>query len=185
VVGPVLPRFPAGVQIDGYRQHVYTRDARVPTGTPLLRWNIGNSIFDKARCFVTDEPFLPSLGRTGGEDTVFLRQLTRRGCKMVWCGEAIAWESVPADRLEADYLLRQAFRGAQTTTFVCTIVKPREIGRALRLMAAGFVQVALYGPAALTLKALRHERWLPVMAKAVGGLGKLLWHPSLHLKMYR
>jgi succinoglycan biosynthesis protein ExoM len=185
VVGPVLPRFPEGAAIDAYRRHVYTRDARVPTGTPLLRWNIGNSIFDKARCFVEAEPFLPRLGRTGGEDTVFLRQLTRRGGKMVWCGEAVAWESVPADRLEAEYLLRRAFRGAQTTTFVCTVVKPREWGRALRFMAAGCVQAVLYGPPALVLKAIKHERWLPMMAKAVAGLGKLFWHPSLHLRMYR
>jgi hypothetical protein len=185
VVGPVLPRFPADASVDDYRRRVYTRDAGVPTGTPLLRWNIGNSIFDKARCFVCEEPFLPRLGRTGGEDTVFLRQLTRRGCKMVWCGEAVAWESVPADRLEPEYLLRRAFRGAQTTTFVCTAVKPRELGRALRLMAGGCVQLALYGPLALILKAMQHERSLPVMAKAVSGLGKLLWHPSLHLRMYR
>ena len=185
VVGPVLPRFPEGAEIDSYRQRVYTRDARLPTGTRLLRWNIGNSLFDKARCFLDAEPFLPRLGRTGGEDTVFLRQLTRRGRTMVWCGEAVAWESVPADRLEADYLLRRAFRGAQTTTFVCTTVRPREWGRALRLMAAGSAQVALYGPLALAMKAIRHERWLPIMAKAAGGLGKLFWHPSLHLRMYR
>jgi succinoglycan biosynthesis protein ExoM len=185
VVGPVLPRFPDSVRVDAYRKHVYTRDARVPTGTPLLRWNIGNSIFDRARCFVAAEPFLPRLGRTGGEDTVFLRQLTRRGCRMVWCGEAIAWENVPADRLEPQYLLRRAFRGAQTATFVCTIVQPRELGRALRLMMGGSVQVALYGPVALLLKAWKHEHWLPMMAKAVAGLGKLLWHPSLHLRMYR
>ena len=131
------------------------------------------------------EPFLPRLGRTGGEDTVFLRQLTRRGRTMVWCGEAIAWESVPADRLEPEYLLRRAFRGAQTTTFVCTTVKPREWGRVLRLMAGGCVQVTLYGPMALAMKAMRHERSLPVMAKAMQGLGKLFWHPSLHLRMYR
>jgi succinoglycan biosynthesis protein ExoM len=185
VVGPVLPRFPDGAAIDAYRRRVYTRDARMSTGTRLLRWNIGNSIFDRARCFVGDEPFLPRLGRTGGEDTVFLRQLTRRGRTMVWCGEAVAWERVPADRLDADYLLRRAFRGAQTTTFVCTAVKPRELGRALRLMAGGCAQLVLYGPAALVMKAMRHDSWLPVMAKAVGGLGKLLWHPSLHLRMYR
>jgi hypothetical protein len=185
VVGPVLPRFPEGAAIDAYRRRVYTRDALLPTGSPLLRWNIGNSLFDKARCFVGPKPFLPRLGRSGGEDTVFLRQMTRRGCTMVWCGEAIAWESVPLDRLEAGYLLRRAFRGAQTTTYVCTAVKPRELGRALRFMATGCIQVALYGPVALALKALNHERWLPVMAKAVGGLGKLLWHPSLHLRMYQ
>ena len=185
VVGPVLPHFPEGAAIDAYRRFAYTRDARLPTGAPLLRWNIGNSLINKARCFTGPEPFLPWLGRTGGEDTVFLRQMTRRGCKMVWCGEAVAWESVPAERLEPDYLLRRAFRGAQTTTFVCTTVRPRELGRALRLMAAGFVQMVLYGPVALALKAIHHEKWLPVMAKAVGGLGKVLWHPGLHLRMYR
>jgi succinoglycan biosynthesis protein ExoM len=185
VVGPVLPRFPDGVAIDAFRRRVYTRDARMPTGAQLLRWNIGNSIFDKARCFVDAEPFLPRLGRTGGEDTVFLRQLTRRGRTMVWCGEAIAWESVPPDRLDADYLLRRAFRGAQTATFVCTTVRPREWGRALRLMGGGCAQVALYGPPALAMKAIHHKSWLPVMAKAAAGLGKLLWHPSLHLRMYR
>jgi succinoglycan biosynthesis protein ExoM len=185
VVGPVLPRFPDGVAIDAYRRRTYTRDAQLPTGTPLLRWNIGNSLFDKARCFVGPEPFLPRLGRTGGEDTVFLRQMTRRGCTMVWCGEAIAWETVPADRLEPKYLLRRAFRGAQTTTFVCTTVRPRELGRALRFMAAGGVQVLLYGPPAFALKIMKHERWLPVMAKAVAGLGKIFWHPGLHLRMYR
>jgi len=185
VVGAVLPHFPEGVAIDAYRRHAYTRDARAPTGTPLLRWNIGNSLFDKARCFIGPEPFLLKLGRTGGEDTVFIRQMTRRGCKMVWCAEAPAWETVPAERLEPDYLLRRAFRGAQTTTFVCTTVQPRELGRALRFMAVGCAQVVLYGPAALALKAARHDRWLPMMAQAVGGLGKLLWHPSLHLRMYR
>ena len=185
VVGPVLPHFPDGIEIDPYRRFAYTRDARVPTGTALLRWNIGNSLFDRARCFTGPEPFLPRLGLTGGEDTVFLRQMTRRGCKMVWCAEAPAWEAVPAERLEPDYLLRRAFRGAQTTTFVCAAVKPRELGRALRFMSVGLAQVALYGPAALALKAMKHERWLPTMAKAVGGLGKLLWHPGLHLRMYR
>jgi succinoglycan biosynthesis protein ExoM len=185
VVGPVLPHFPEGVAIDAYRRRVYTRDARLPTGTRLLRWNIGNSIFDKAKCFVGAEPFLPKLGRTGGEDTVFLRQMTRRGCKMMWCAEALAWESVPAERLEPAYLLRRAFRGAQTTTFACTAVKPRELGRALRFMAGGFVQMVLYGPAAFALKAIRHKDWLPVMAKAVGGLGKVFWLPGLHLRMYR
>jgi glycosyl transferase family 2 len=186
VVGPVYPRFPAEAgEADTYRRRVYTRDARVATGTPLLRWNIGNSLFDKARCFVEAEPFLPRLGRTGGEDTVFLRQLTRRGGTMVWCAEAVVWETVPADRLAPDYLLRRAFRGAQTATFVCASVTPREWVRALRLMAVGCVQAALYGPPALALKALKNERWLPLMAKAVAGLGKLLWHPSLHLRMYR
>jgi len=186
VVGPVYPRFPASAdEIDPYTRRVYTRDACVPTGTPLPRWRIGNSIFRREHCFIGAEPFDPRLGLSGGEDTVFLRQMTRRGCKMVWCGEAMVWETVPADRLDPKYLLRRAFRGAQTSTFVCTAVKPRELGRALRLMTVGCAQIVLYGPAGLALKMLNHRGWLPVMAKAAGGLGKLFWHPGLHLQLYR
>lgn len=185
-VGPVYPRFPsAGEPVGAYARQVYTRDANAPNGTRLLRWNIGNSIFRKATCFVSPEPFDVRLGLSGGEDTVFLRQLTRRGCTMIWVGDAKVWESVPADRLEPRYLLRRAFRGAQTTTFVCTAVRPRELGRAARLMATGCVQVAVYGPSALVLRWLQRDAWLPAMAKAVGGLGKVLWHPRLHLQLYR
>src|SRR5262249_56290215 len=92
---------------------------------------------------------------------------------------------VPAGRVEPGYLRRRAFRGAQTATFTCTRVRPRDLRRATRLMAGGAVQVLLYGPVALALKGLRHKSWLPLMAKAVGGLGKVVWHPSPHLRMDR
>lgn len=187
VIGPVYPRFPAGAPaIDTYRRQVFTRDANLPTGTALARWSgIGNTLLDKERCFLTDQPFDPRLGLAGGEDTVFLRQLFRRGGKIVWCAEAAAWETVAVDKLASRFLLRRAFRGGQTTTFVCTAVAPPERGRAAGWMAVGCVQFVLYTPAALLLRALRHERWLPVMVKAVGGLGKVFWHPNLHLRLYR
>lgn len=187
VVGPVRPRFPAGMTVDAYRHKVYTRDAGVATGTRLLRWSgIGNALLDKERCFGAElQPFDPRLGLTGGEDSLFFRQLLRRGGKLVWCAEAVAWESVEADKLAPRYLLRRAFRGAQTTTYVCTAVKPPELGRAAYFMAAGAAQMLFYAPAALALRALRGERWLPFAGKAIGGLGKVLWHPKLQLRLYR
>ena len=187
VIGPVYPRFHArSPVIDAYRRKVFTRDAKVPTGTTLLRWSgIGNTLLDKERCFVTAEPFDPRLGLSGGEDTVFLRQLLRRGGKLVWCAEAAVWETVVAEKLASRLLLRRAFRGGQTTTFVCTAVVPPEHGRAALWMATGCAQAVLYAPAALLLRALNRERWLPVMVKAVGGLGKVIWHPKLHVRLYR
>lgn len=187
VVGPVRPRFPAGTVVDAYRHKVYTRDAGVATGTALLRWSgIGNTLLDKERCFgAAAEPFDPRLGLTGGEDSLFFRQLLRRGGKLVWCAEAVAWETVEADKLAPRYLLRRAFRGAQTTTYVCTAVRPPELGRAAYFMAAGAAQALLYTPAALALRALRRDRWLPLADKALGGLGKVLWHPKLQLRLYR
>lgn len=187
VVGPVRPRFPPGMPVDAYRHTVYTRDAGVATGTRLRHWSgIGNTLLDKERCFVAAaEPFDPRLGLTGGEDSLFFRQLLRRGGKLVWCAEAVAWESIEADKLAPRYLLRRAFRGAQTTTYVCTAVRPPELGRAAYFMAAGAAQVLLYAPAALALRALRGERWLPFAGKALGGLGKVLWHPKLQPRLYR
>jgi hypothetical protein len=187
VIGPVLPRFPTGVAIEPYHRKVYTRDAGLPTGTALPRWGgIGNTLLDKERCFGGQaEPFDPRLGLTGGEDSLFFRQLLRRGGKLAWCAEAIAWETIPAEKLTSRYLLRRAFRGAQTTTFVHTAVRPPEWGQALFWMAVGCAQVLAYTPAALLLRALRHERWLFLAEKALGGLGKVLWHPKLQLRLYR
>lgn len=184
-VGPVYPRFAAG-DADAYRRRKYTRDACVPTGTRLARWaGIGNTILDKARCFSGEEPFDPALGLTGGEDTVFLHQLLRGGRALVWCAEAAVYETVPADRLDPKYLLRRAFRGGQGVTFMCTVADPPEPLRAVRMMAIGGAQCVVYGAAALALRLLRRDSWLPLMDKAASGLGKVLWHPKLNLQLYR
>jgi succinoglycan biosynthesis protein ExoM len=189
VIGPVYPRLPAGTALpeDGYATSVYTRDARLPTGSVLPNPSgIGNALLDKERCFgAASEPFDPRLGLTGGEDSLFLRQLVRSSRKIVWCAEAVIWETIPIEKLGAQYLLRRTFRGAQTTTFVCTAMRPPQRGRAVFWMAVGCAQVALYAPPALLLRAINHRQWLPVAAKAVGGLGKVLWHPKLQPRLYR
>jgi len=184
VVGPVHPRFAAPADLNA--RQFYTRDAQVPTGTRLRRWGgIGNSLLDRERCFAgVREPFDPRLGLSGGEDTLFLYQLCRRGGAIVWCAEAEVRESIAAGRLATRYLLRREFRGAQTLTFVCTAVTPPERGRAAWWMAKGCAQMLIYGPAALVLRGLRHRRWLPVALKAAGGLGKVLWHPRLQPRIY-
>jgi hypothetical protein len=184
-VGPVYPRFAAAA--DAYVRQTYTRDAQVPSGTALERWGgIGNSLLDKERCFAgTSEPFDPRFGLSGGEDALFLHQLRRRGGTIVWCADAAVRESIPAERLSPRHLLRREFRGAQTLTFVCTAVTPPQRGQAALWMAVGCVQILMYAPLALVLRGLRDQRWLPMAAKAVGGLGKVLWHPRLQPRLYQ
>ena len=171
--------------VDAHRRRAHTHDARMPTGTPLRERGIGNSMFDRHRCFMNSEPFDPSLGLSGGEDTLFMRQLTRGGRRLIRCSEALVWETVPAERLEAGYLLRRLFRAGQTTTLVCIALRPRQMGRALRHMAGGAVQATMFGPGGSALWLLRRPSWLPFMIKAAGGCGKLFWHRKLHLQMYR
>jgi len=187
VTGPVYPRLPPGAPpLSLHQRRIYTRDARVPTGTPLARWSgIGNTLLDKTRCFTGPEPFDPRLGLSGGEDSLFLRGLFRRGRRIVWCAEAAAWESLSQDRLDTAYLLRRAFRSGQTYTFVCTATDPAEWPRATGRMAVGAAQAVVYGAIALPLRLVNRGASLALLMKAVTGLGKLCWHPRMHLRLYR
>jgi len=185
VVGPVRPAFPKLVRVPAYAKQLYCRDAQVPTGQSIDWHGIGNALLNRRRCFAGPAPFDPRLGLTGGEDSIFLGQLRDRGRYALWCAEAWVSESIPADKLSTAYLLRRAFRGGQTTTYLpSTLAPPRRL-EILRWMAIGAAQVCLCGPWALALKLCGHEAWVTIMAKAASGLGKLLWHPALHVKSYR
>jgi len=184
VKGPVYPRLE---RPNPYAEKRFTFDARLPTGARLPECSgIGNALLDKERCFGGDpEPFDPFLGIAGGGDTLFFRKLQRSGRRFVWCAEAAVWETGPADRLVPRQVLRRRFHHGQITTFVRVAVKPAQPVQAALWMAIGCVQVLLYAPAALLLWAMKSERWLAAMGQAVGGLGKVFWHPKMHVRLYR
>ncbi len=184
VKGPVRPRLP---DCNPYARKIYTRDAAVPTGTVLPDCTgTGNAFFDKERCFGGNKlPFDPFLGLAGGGDTLFFRQLLRAGRKIVWCAEAVVWETIPPDRILPRYVLRRRFHHGQITTFVRMAAKPAQPMQAALWMAVGCAQVVLYAPMAALFWVCHNERWLAMMGQAVGGLGKVLWHPKIHLRLYR
>jgi succinoglycan biosynthesis protein ExoM len=184
VKGPVYPRLS---ECNPYTRQIYTRDARKPTGTWLTdATGTGNAFFDKKRCFADrPQPFDPFLGLAGGGDTLFFRELLRAGRMVVWCAEATAWETIPPDRLEPRYVLRRRFHHGQITTFVRMAAKPAQPLGAALWMAIGCAQVLVYAPTAMVLWALKSERWLAAMGQCIGGLGKVLWHPKIHLRLYR
>jgi succinoglycan biosynthesis protein ExoM len=185
VVGPHYPRLPPE-QAQAYAGRVYTRDAHAPTGTVLTYWDKLNGLFDKERCFAHNpQPFDLWLGIAGGGDTLFFRQLIRAGRKIVWCAEGLILETIPPERLAPRYVFRRRFHHGQITTFVRMAVKPAQPLAVAFWMAVGCAQVVYYAPVALVLRAINDERWVAAMGQAVGGLGKVLWHPKLHLRLYR
>ena len=118
VVGPVRACFPEGVRVPDYAARIYNRDAKAATGQ-LIEWSgVGNALIRRERCLTAPVPFDPRLGLSGGEDAVFLRRLHEQGRRCVWCAEAVVAESIPLEKLRPAYLLRRAFRGGQTTTYV-------------------------------------------------------------------
>jgi glycosyltransferase involved in cell wall biosynthesis len=53
--------------------------------------------------------FALSLGLSGSEDTMFTRELVRRGGDIVWCAEAVLDDPVPASRATRRWVLARSF----------------------------------------------------------------------------
>jgi succinoglycan biosynthesis protein ExoM len=58
--------------------------------------------------------FAESLGRSGGEDTVFFHDLYEAGARLAFSAAAVVTEAVPAERGRMSWLVRRAFRMGQT-----------------------------------------------------------------------
>jgi hypothetical protein len=58
--------------------------------------------------------FDPRFGLTGGEDTLFTRQLTAAGGVIRWCERAVATEPVPPERATRAWVLQRELRTGST-----------------------------------------------------------------------
>jgi len=84
--------------------------------------------------------FAESLGRSGGEDTVFFHDLYEAGARMAFSPSAIVFEPVPPARSRMGWLVRRAFRMGQTHAWVLN--KRIEAGRLGARFAAIMVAAA-------------------------------------------
>ena len=145
-------RFPSGTVLPW-------REAR--TGNVALR----RSMLEGGHRFSTD------FARTGGEDSLFFATAQARGCKLVWCDEAVVHETVPAHRMERAWILHRAFMGGRTYVRLEARLGHRMpyTTFALRGLAASVVSLA--GIAASHLRGdTRHARHL---CRLYGHLGKI------------
>jgi len=55
----------------------------------------------------------------------------------------------------------------------------------LRWMAIGAAQFCIFAPWGIALRLFGREEWLSAMVKAASGLGKVFWHPAIHIRIYR
>jgi glycosyltransferase involved in cell wall biosynthesis len=108
VLGPVVPIFvkqPPGWIIKG---KFFDRPRSI-TGT-VLSWpetRTGNVLFKRNILKPSEAAFRSKFGMAG-EDIDFFRRMIERGCKFVWCDEAVVSEIVPFNRCNMRYLLTRA-----------------------------------------------------------------------------
>ena len=141
------------------------------TGTPVTHGGAGNVAFRRAVLGGRGDPFDPTFGLTGGEDTDWFYRLHLAGRSMVWCAEALATEAVPDTRLRLSWLRRRAFRGGQT--YYRVFVRRYTRGRAALWFAAKSAQLlgALLA-APLVLLASR-TAFAALTLRAAGAAGQL------------
>lgn len=147
VAGSVRPRYavppPAWVLAGGFFDR-----RQLPTGTEVAMAPSGNLLVDVAQVRRLGLQFDPRLGLMGGEDSLFTRQLTRAGGRIVFCQEAPIYDLVPAERATRPWVLRRAWHHGGVTSFVDlyeTPPGPRRWWRRLVLGLGGLARAAAGG----------------------------------------
>jgi predicted glycoside hydrolase/deacetylase ChbG (UPF0249 family) len=98
----------------------YKRPLR-PTGLPV-RWTAGrtgNVLLRKTAFAAGEPPFRPEFRH--GEDQDFFRRAIDRGCRFIWCGEAITEEVIPPVRWKRRFMLRKALLRGSSAALVPTL----------------------------------------------------------------
>lgn len=95
--------------------------------------------------------FDPALGRSGGEDSVFLSALHRAGGDIVYAPRADVSEEVPPERATFGWLVRRRFRFGQSHGHMLAATRPNRLERARQgaLASAKSVVCGVYALALL------------------------------------
>jgi succinoglycan biosynthesis protein ExoM len=107
----------------------FFRRRSLPTMTEVEIAPAGNLMLDldqvRARALRFDLRF----GLSGGEDTLFTRQLTAAGGRIVWCDESRVVDQVPTNRLTRRWVLARAWSHGNTWSLVNQAMAPDGLSR--------------------------------------------------------
>lgn len=119
-----------------------------PTGTVLQVAAAGNLLLDLRSVRRLGLRFDPSLGLGGGEDTLFSRQLARRGGLIVWCNESETEDLVVASRLSRAWAAQRAYSSANAGTRIQLTLTEGKIRRGilrLKALVGGVARIVVGG----------------------------------------
>ncbi|HEY0869766.1 MAG TPA: glycosyltransferase, partial [Acidothermaceae bacterium] len=109
VVGPVISEYAAEPDPWIKAGRFFDR-RRLPSGTRIDVAATNNLLLDLRQVRAFGLRFDEAFGLSGGSDTLFTRELHRRGGALVWCDEAIVIDQVPMERLTRRWVLLRALR---------------------------------------------------------------------------
>ena len=96
----------------------FFRRPRIATGTEIRVAAAGNLLLDLGQVRALGVTFDNRFGLSGGEDTLFSRQLSARSGRIVWCDESVATDFVTPERATRGWVLRRARRSGNTSSVI-------------------------------------------------------------------
>jgi glycosyltransferase involved in cell wall biosynthesis len=93
------------------------RSAEMPhpaDGSPLRDGWTGNCLLHLPTMRTFDVSFDPTMNFSGGEDTLFFRQIRARGGTIAYAARATVWELMSADRVSLGFVVARHFRKGNT-----------------------------------------------------------------------
>jgi hypothetical protein len=107
VMGRVISEFEGELDPWVAAGEVFRRRS-MATGTPITVAAAGNLLLDLSQVNRFGARFDARVGLGSGEDSLFSRELVRRGGSMVWCQESVATDVVPRSRMTRAWVLARA-----------------------------------------------------------------------------
>lgn len=142
VGGPVLPIFPGGVQASLTKHPIFSPHYDRTTLVPLL-YGSGNLLATRRLILGLKPPYFdPRFNFIGGGDSDLLSRIATMGFKLAWCQEAVAHETVPARRLQADWIRARSLRNGVISTLVEQKKRAAEPAGRLRVLAKSLALLA-------------------------------------------
>lgn len=151
------------------------------TGTVLQVAAAGNLLLDLRTIRRLGLRFDETLGLGGGEDTLFSRQLARKGGRIVWCNESETEDLVVAARLSRAWAAQRAFSSANAGTRIRLQLTDGAARRALvraEALLGGVARIAVGGArrafGALTSRIDHHARGTRLVHRGRGTIAAAL-----------
>lgn len=184
VGGPQVPVFPESG--DGGRAgHPVFAPAYRQSGPVPALYSSGNLLIGRQVLTAMGSPFLdPAFNFMGGGDSDFLSRAVQKGFRLAWCAEAPVYETVPARRLEADWIRSRSLRNGVISTLVERKKRADAPFGSLRVFAKSLALLAAAPPRALMRLAATGSPSIAAYPIHVA-LGRVLAHFGYANEQYR
>lgn len=123
VQGRVESIFPSSESLGEFKTE-FPSSPKLPSGSLLEEAFTGNVIMDLHFVNTKQIRFNPKLNNSGGSDSLFFRQLYKKGAKIVFCNEAVIEETIPESRSNLEWLAHRKYRDGY-----CSILMHKLMGK--------------------------------------------------------